>query len=170
MLTKKIKISKREEAYIAQHDEAFFYCVVGREGMTDDKKEGDWCTPRGVFHITQVFYREDRLKDFECLLPKQTLAKDDGWDDDPQSPFYNTHVKLPHAYSAEELWREDELYDLILVLDYNQNPTIAGRGSAIFIHVAKEGMKYTKGCVALKKADLLALLSQIGPNTEVEIL
>ncbi|MFN4181480.1 MAG: L,D-transpeptidase [Candidatus Paceibacteria bacterium] len=162
--------SKQEKAYVVAYDGAFFNCVIGREGMTDDKKEGDWCTPRGVFNIKQIFYRADRLEDFECSLPKQPLKKEDGWDDDPQSPFYNTQVLLPHAYSAEELWREDELYDLILVLDYNQNPAIPGKGSAIFIHVSKEGMEYTKGCVALKKADLLALLSQIGPSTQVEIL
>lgn len=150
-----------------EFDGAFFNCLVGRDGLTADKHEGDWKTPVGCFNITGVMYRADRMGPFKCAFNLESITSDDGWCDDPKSPEYNQMVKLPYEFSAESLWRDDDLYDIIVVLDYNSDPVVPGRGSAIFIHVAKEGMEYTKGCTALNKADLVDLLASVGPETQI---
>ena len=154
---------------VLSYDGTFFNCVIGKNGVSDDKTEGDWKTPAGIFNIQKVFFRKDRMGDIECGLETIPITKDMVWCDDVESPFYNTLVSLPFNGSHEKLWREDELYDVILVLDYNTNPVVKGKGSAIFIHVAKESMEFTKGCVALKKADLLSLLKSIKKDTKVDI-
>jgi L,D-peptidoglycan transpeptidase YkuD (ErfK/YbiS/YcfS/YnhG family) len=164
-----IVIKKKGEAYIVEYGEAFFYCVIGKNGVTSDKKEGDWMTPVGTFNIQEVFYRKDRVEAFPCDFELNPISEDDGWCDDSVSPEYNHFVKIPYPFSTENLWREDDLYDIVVVLDYNSDPVIPGKGSAIFIHIAKEGMQYTKGCVALKKDDLIKLLDLIHKDTQVQI-
>lgn len=151
-------------------DGTFFNCVIGKNGITDNKTEGDLATPAGVFNIEKVFYREDRVSHFKCDFELIPIQKDMGWCDDSTSVFYNQLIRLPFEGSFENMWREDELYDIVAVISYNTNPVVSGRGSAIFLHVAKMSMEYTKGCIALAKEDLVKLLVSIRRETDIKIL
>jgi L,D-peptidoglycan transpeptidase YkuD (ErfK/YbiS/YcfS/YnhG family) len=142
-----------------------YRCSLGEKGVTGDKREGDLKTPVGSFALMECWYRADRMKAPKTSLPLRVIQKDDGWCDDVKSPQYNQHVKLPFAASHEELWREDEKYDLIVTLNYNVKPLIPGKGSAIFFHVAPEGYPPTQGCVGLLKADLLEVLERCALGT-----
>ncbi|MEI6316708.1 MAG: L,D-transpeptidase family protein [bacterium] len=148
----------------------FFNCVFGKNGFTYNKIEGDEKTPIGNFSIEKIFFRKDRVGSFKTDFELIPIEKNYGWCDDVNSNLYNHFVLLPFAESHEDLWREDELYDIIVVLSYNTNPVIKGKGSAIFIHVAKPNMKHTKGCIALEKRDLITILGLITRSTKVEIL
>ena len=144
-----------------------FYCVVGKAGIKKKLKEGDNITPKGIFKIIKVFYRADRIKKIYTKIKKIKIKKNFGWCDDPKSKFYNKLVKLPNKFSNEKLYRKDNIYDIIIVLNYNMHPIIKNKGSAIFIHVAKKNYKPTAGCVALKKKDLIKLLKYINKNTKI---
>lgn len=133
-------------------------CALGRGGLGDDKREGDGATPIGRFPLRRVLFRPDRLAAPPTALPVAPLRADDGWCDDPGDGRYNTPVRLPCPARHEVLWRDDGLYDLIVVVGYNDDPPVAGRGSAIFIHVATADYAPTGGCVALALADLLSLV------------
>ncbi len=150
-------------------NDTFFNCVFGKNGFSPDKVEGDEKTPIGVFSIDTIFFRADRLDPFKTNLEITPIYENFAWCDDPISPFYNQFITLPFAEGHERLWRDDELYDIVVVLSYNTEPVVKGKGSAIFMHVAKEDMKYTKGCVALEKKDLIALLGLIREDTKIEI-
>jgi L,D-peptidoglycan transpeptidase YkuD (ErfK/YbiS/YcfS/YnhG family) len=145
-------------------------CALGRGGVRPDKREGDGATPAGIWRLRQLLYRADRIVPPALRLPARPLLPEDGWCDAPGDPAYNRPVRLPYAASAEALWREDAIYDLILPLGYNDAPVVPGRGSAIFLHVARPGWAPTQGCVALARDDLLALLPDFAPDTEIEIL
>jgi L,D-peptidoglycan transpeptidase YkuD (ErfK/YbiS/YcfS/YnhG family) len=132
--------------------------ALGRGGVRSDKQEGDGATPLGVLALRRVLYRADRIAPPRTLLPREPIAPDDGWCDDPAHADYNRFVRLPHPARTENLWRSDRLYDVIGVLGWNDAPVARGRGSAIFLHVATEDFRPTEGCVALPLADLLALL------------
>jgi len=131
-------------------------CALGKGGvvLARDKREGDGCTPLGQYPFRHVFYRADKTAKPETILPCSVLTKTDGWCDAPDHASYNQHVVLPFDASHEKLWREDDIYDLILVIGHNSNPVEAGKGSAIFIHNVREGFKPTEGCVAVE-LDLL---------------
>jgi len=144
-------------------------CALGRNGIVADKSEGDGGTPTGVLPLRQVFYRADRLDPPNTPLPLVRLEPDDGWCDDPADYAYNTHVKLPYPASCEELWRDDHLYDVIVVLGYNDDPVVTGRGSAIFLHVACSSFRPTEGCVALVLEDLLNLLGSVGGDAAIQV-
>ena len=146
-----------------------FKCALGKAGVGKKKIEGDNITPKGNFKIIKIYYRKDRLKKLSSKFRLTVITKDMGWCDDPKSRKYNHPIKLPTKYSHEILYRRDNIYDLILVLNYNMKPTIKNKGSAIFIHVAKKNYKKTAGCVALKKADLVLLVKEINKNTKVII-
>ena len=146
-----------------------FYCAIGKSGIKKKLKEGDNITPKGIFKIIKVLYRPDRIKKINTKIKKIKIKKNLGWCDDPKSKFYNKLIKLPTKYSHEKLYRKDNIYDLIAVLNYNINPIIKNRGSAIFIHVAKKEFTSTKGCIALKKGNLLKLLKLIKKNTLIKI-
>ena len=92
-----------------------------------------------------------------------------GWCNDPNSTHYNKLIKLPATYSFEKLYKKENIYDIILVLNYNMRPIVRNKGSAIFIHVVKGNYKKTEGCVSLKKNDLLKILKQINKNTLIKI-
>ncbi len=141
--------------------------VIGRSGISSAKREGDGATPAGAFPLRAVWYRPDRLPRPKTSLPVREIGPGDGWCDDPASPDYNRRVSLPHAASAERLWREDGLYDVLIVVGHNDDPAVAGRGSAIFVHVAAPGGGPTEGCVALAKPDLLGLLRGLGPESRL---
>lgn len=148
-----------------------FACALGRAGVSQAKREGDGATPAGSFACRQVLYRPDRLpQGVETALPSRPLAPDDAWCDDPASPLYNRPAKLPLAASHEELWRADHLYDIIVVLGYNDDPPVPGLGSAIFMHVARPGLAPTAGCLAFSQPDLLAILRRLGPGSRVTVL
>lgn len=145
-------------------------CGIGRPGALPaaDKREGDGATPLGRWPIRAVLLRPDRVAAPSTALPWRWLRSDDGWSDDPVDPAYNRPVRHPHGHSAERLWREDELYDVIVVLGHNDAPPQPGRGSAIFLHCWREGAP-TEGCVAIEKRELLALLPRLRRGDLVEI-
>ena len=144
-----------------------FKCSIGKSGFSKNKKEGDGCTPVGTFYIENVYYRADKIKSLETNINKVKIKKIDGWCDDPSQKEYNQLIHFPYDFSAEELYREDSVYNIVCVLNYNTNPVKPGIGSAIFIHVAKEGYKPTEGCIALKQEDLIFLLSFIDKKTKI---
>ncbi len=150
-------------------DGVSFFCVFGRDGITDDKIEGDWKTPIGTFPIRKIYYRKDKIPNLEAQIECIPLSPDDAWCDDIKKEEYNTFIKLPFEGSYENLWRDDDMYDIIIVLGCNDEPILKGKGSAIFIHIAKENMEYTKGCLAIKKEDMLTLVKNITLNSEIEI-
>jgi len=131
--------------------------------------EGDGITPVGAFPVREVFYRADRIPRPDTRLLLRAIEKDDGWCDAPDDPNYNRLVKLPYPASAESMWREDHLYDLVAVLGYNDRPVVPGKGSAIFLHIARPDYSATHGCVALAFADALAALEQLQPGDAVVV-
>ena len=152
-----------------QYKNLKFRCALGKAGVKKKEKEGDNITPKGTFKITKMYYRPDKIKNIISLVKKIKIKNNMGWCDDPSSNLYNRQIKLPNKFSHEKLYRKDNLYDLILVLNYNINPIIKYKGSAIFIHVAKNSYKKTKGCIALKKKHLIELVSKIKKNTKIKI-
>lgn len=146
-----------------------FRCSLGKAGIKKKIREGDNITPKGTFKVLNVFYRPDKIKKIKTKLNKIRIKKNFGWCDDPKSKFYNKLVRLPFIGSYEKLYRRDNIYDLLIVLNYNTNPIIKNKGSAIFIHIAKKKFNKTAGCVALKKKDLLILLANIKKNTKIKI-
>lgn len=141
-----------------------YSCALGRGGLRLDKKEGDGATPVGCFPLRRVFYRADKIAAPKTALPLLVIHRADGWCDDPNDAFYNRQVRLPHAGRCEALWREDGLYDVVVVLGYNDDPAVPGRGSAIFLHVAKPDLAPTEGCIALQYPDLLEALKAMRPG------
>ena len=146
-----------------------FKCALGKAGIGKKKKEGDNITPIGTFKIVKIYYRSDRIKKISSKFRLIEITKNIGWCDDSKSRKYNQPIKLPTKYGHEILYRRDNIYDLILVLNYNMKPTIKNKGSAIFIHIAKKNYKKTAGCIALKKTALVLLVKKINKNTKVSI-
>jgi L,D-peptidoglycan transpeptidase YkuD (ErfK/YbiS/YcfS/YnhG family) len=142
-------------------------CRLGRAGIAADKREGDRATPAGAFLMRRVLYRPDRETPPPTRLPLAAIAPDDGWCDAPADPAYNRPVRLPYRASAERLWREDALYDLLVVLGCNDEPVVPGRGSAIFLHLQAADGAPTEGCIALARADLLAVLAEADATSRV---
>ena len=146
-----------------------YRCALGKAGVNKKIKEGDGITPKGVFKITKIYYRADKIKIIKTNIKKIKITKNMGWCDDPVSRFYNQQIKLPSKFSHEKLYRNDDLYDLIAVINYNTNPIIRNKGSAIFMHVSENSYKRTQGCIALKKKDLINILTKIKKNTKIKI-
>ncbi|HEY7688049.1 MAG TPA: L,D-transpeptidase family protein [Dongiaceae bacterium] len=146
-----------------------YRCALGPNGVRREKLEGDGATPAGRFPFRQLLYRADRLRAPATGLSIKTIDSADGWCDDPAAPFYNRAVKLPCAASHERLWRDDGVYDLILVIGHNDDPVRPGQGSAVFIHVAHPDYRPTAGCVALARDDLLEVLASAKPGDCVAI-
>jgi L,D-peptidoglycan transpeptidase YkuD (ErfK/YbiS/YcfS/YnhG family) len=144
--------------------------VCGTGGVRADKREGDHASPAGSFPLVGAFYRPDRLAAPRTALPIAALTPSDGWVDDPADPGYNTRVALPYPASHEELWRADGLYDLIVVIGYNTDPVVPGKGSAIFLHVAHPDFSGTEGCIAVAREVLAPLLSLLGPGSTITIV
>jgi L,D-peptidoglycan transpeptidase YkuD (ErfK/YbiS/YcfS/YnhG family) len=136
-------------------------CALGRSGISARKHEGDGATPLGQFELKHVLYNPVRGPRPVTALPTSVITPMDGWCDAPADRNYNRPVRLPYAASAEKLCRDDELYDVVVVLDYNINPRQRQRGSAIFMHVARPGFLPTEGCVALRRADLMRVLARV---------
>lgn len=149
---------------------ARFDCTLGRAGVTLDKREGDGKTPVGTYPLRQLIYRADRLPAPETGLPIEVLTPATGWCEDSGHPDYNKKVTLPHASVHDRMTREDSLYDLTVVIGYNDDPPVPGRGSAIFMHLARPDFSPTAGCVGLRREDLLAVLRACNPATSITIL
>jgi L,D-peptidoglycan transpeptidase YkuD (ErfK/YbiS/YcfS/YnhG family) len=145
-------------------------CAVGRSGVRADKREGDGATPLGAFPMRGVLYRADREAPPKTRLVVSKLSPSDGWCDDARHADYNKKVALPHAARCESLWRDDRAYDLIVVLGYNDAPVVKDKGSAIFLHLARDNFAPTEGCVALARDDLLFMLSDAAPGDVVRVL
>ncbi len=152
-----------------QYEGQRYRCTLGGAGLTGDKREGDMKTPVGSFPLKECWYRADKMQAPDTALPLRIIQKNDGWCDDVTSEFYNRPVKLPFAPSHEELWRDDDKYDIIVTLGYNDNPFKPGKGSAIFFHVAAPDFSPTQGCVGLTKPNLLEVLKQVTPKTLMSI-
>jgi L,D-peptidoglycan transpeptidase YkuD (ErfK/YbiS/YcfS/YnhG family) len=135
-----------------------FRAAIGRAGVRGDKQEGDGATPAGRLALRRVLYRADRVAIPQAAVPREPIAPEDAWCDDPGHADYNRQVRLPHPARCEELWRQDGLYDIVGVLGWNDAPVERGRGSAIFLHVARAGLPPTEGCIALPLAELRAVL------------
>lgn len=146
-----------------------FPVALGRGGIRPNKREGDGGTPRGRFKLLRVWWRADRMPRPQTKLALRKILKDDGWCEDPRDKRYNLPVKLSRSSSADRLWRDDHLYDLIIELDHNTRPRIPFRGSAVFIHFARKGFTPTAGCIALKRGDLQKLLSSLAKDCWIEI-
>ena len=146
-----------------------FRCALGKNGIKKKVKEGDFITPKGKYKLIKIYYRPDRIKKINSPLKKVRIKKNMGWCDDVNSKYYNKQIKINDKISHERLYRKDSLYDIIVVLNYNLNPIIRGKGSAIFLHVAKKNYSKTQGCIALKRNELLNLVSKIKKNTQIRI-
>ena len=144
-------------------------CSIGKRGIGTKKREGDKITPKGKFKIKSILYRKDRISNFKSKIRKLSIQKNMGWCDDPDSKHYNKLIKFPFKYSAEKLYKNDNTYDIILVLNYNLNPIRKRKGSAIFIHIAKKNYKNTLGCIAVSKKDLKKIIKKINKSTTVHI-
>tara|TARA_A100001011_G_scaffold80519_1_gene83600 strand:- start:1190 stop:1702 length:513 start_codon:yes stop_codon:yes gene_type:complete len=144
-------------------------CAIGKRGITNKKIEGDKCTPKGRFKLKYIFYRKDRVKNISSNIKLIPIKKNYGWCDDINSKFYNKLIKFPFKFKAEKLYLNENIYDIIIVIDYNLKPVRKKKGSAIFLHVAKKNYQATLGCIALSKRDLRYLVSSIKKNTFLKI-
>ncbi len=149
-------------------DDFIFRCSIGKRGISNKKKEGDLCTPKGLFKLDTVFYRSDRIKNIRTKLKLRKIDKSMGWCNDPLSKKYNSLIKISKKLKHEKLYRKDNKYDVILVIGYNIKNPIPFKGSAIFLHLTKN-YKGTAGCIALDKKDLLILLKLINKKTKIKI-
>ena len=143
--------------------------ALGRSGIRANKREGDGATPRGIFHPRRLWWRADRMPRPRTLLPIRRIGPDDAWSEDPADRLYNRPFRRRDGQAGDRLLRDDRLYDLIVEIDHNTRPRVRGRGSAVFIHVARPGFRPTAGCVALETNALRRLLARLGPETRIDI-
>ena len=160
-----LKLKNKEYLII---DEFKFKCSIGKKGLKLEKKEGDNCTPIGVFKIGKVYYRPDRVEKLDTILKTKKITKNMGWCDDPYNKNYNKEIILNKRNKGEKLFRKDNAYDILIVIEYNTKKIRKFKGSAIFIHLTKN-YRPTEGCIALKKSDLLILLKIIDKNSKIKI-
>ena len=144
-------------------------CSIGKKGLTFKKSEGDLKTPKGKFKFNFLMYRKDRIKKINCKIKKIKINKNMGWCDDSNSNYYNKLIKFPFSNKAEKLYLKSNIYDLILVINYNMRPIIKNKGSAIFLHIANKSFDPTEGCVAISKKDFLKILPLINKKTNLFI-
>ena len=143
-------------------------CAIGKRGIGYKRREGDLITPKGLYKIKYVLFRSDRVK-IKTKIKKKIIKKNNVWCDDPASKYYNKLVELPFNYRHEKLYKKENIYDIILIINYNMSPIVKNKGSAIFIHVSNRNYKKTEGCIALKKTHLLKILKELKKNTSVKI-
>ena len=149
-------------------DEHFLKCSIGKKGINHKKKEGDKSTPKGKFSFGKVYYRADRIKKPRTILRTKIIKKDMGWCDDVSSKFYNKEIKINKKIKHEKLYKKDNTYDCLVVINYNTKNIKRGKGSAIFLHLTKN-YKKTAGCIAVKKNDLFVILNLINKKTKIKI-
>ncbi|MDP1723945.1 MAG: L,D-transpeptidase family protein [Alphaproteobacteria bacterium] len=157
-------------AYGLKVGDVTYQCAIGKSGIIENKVEGDEGTPVGRFHLKNLYYRKDKfVEEPQTGLPKIEITQDLGWCDEPTHPEYNRPVTSSFDFSHEKMWREDDLYDLVIEIDHNSDPVVPDKGSAVFIHVAREGYTPTAGCIALKKEDLLEILKMVSRRVILEV-
>ncbi|MEZ5730668.1 MAG: L,D-transpeptidase family protein [Hyphomicrobiaceae bacterium] len=147
-------------------------CALGRGGTLPAalKREGDGTTPVGRFPVRYGLWRPDRQRRPRCALALKPLGPDTGWCEKPGDPLYNRQVRLPHPSVTDRMWREDHLYDIVLVIGHNDRPRLRGRGSAIFLHLARPGYRPTAGCIAFSRRDMNLVLARLGASSEVVVI
>ncbi|EEW23915.1 L,D-transpeptidase family protein [Rhodobacter ferrooxidans] len=161
-------VTRQGDIWQARYGDRIWRAAVGRSGIAVKRAEGDGVSPIGCWPIRAVLYRADKLAAAPVsVFPTRVIAEDDGWCDAPDHLAYNRPVKLPFSASHEEMWRKDDLYDIVVVLGQNDDPVVPGAGSAIFLHVASAGYGATAGCASLKLADMLEFLAQARPDTRL---
>jgi L,D-peptidoglycan transpeptidase YkuD (ErfK/YbiS/YcfS/YnhG family) len=143
--------------------------ALGRGGIMANKREGDGGTPRGVFRPRKLWWRADRHPRPRTFLTVRPIEPEDAWCEDPHSRHYNRPIRLNSHHSGDRLTRADHLYDLIIEIDHNTTPRVAGRGSAVFLHLARPDFSPTAGCVSMRKSAMLQLLRRLGPRTKIVI-
>jgi L,D-peptidoglycan transpeptidase YkuD (ErfK/YbiS/YcfS/YnhG family) len=143
--------------------------ALGRGGIRANKREGDGGTPKGVFRPLRLWWRADRHKRPRTFLPVRAIGPEDAWCEDPADRHYNQPVRLDAKQGGDRLKRNDHLYDFIIEIDHNTHPRIAGRGSAVFLHLARKDFSPTAGCVSMTEAAMLRLLKRLGPETKIVI-
>ncbi|WP_316230394.1 L,D-transpeptidase [Bradyrhizobium sp. SZCCHNR1051] len=143
--------------------------ALGRGGILANKREGDGGTPRGVFRPRRLWWRADRHPRPHTVLPVRPIGPEDAWCEDPADRHYNQAIRLRGDWPGDRLARQDHLYDFIIEIDHNTRPRIAGRGSAVFLHLARPNFGPTAGCVAMTRPAMLRLLQRIGPRTRIVI-
>jgi L,D-peptidoglycan transpeptidase YkuD (ErfK/YbiS/YcfS/YnhG family) len=146
-----------------------FRCALGRSGIRAVKREGDSATPMGTWPLRRIYLRADHGTRPRTKLESRAIRPNDGWCDASADANYNRLIRHPYPASAERMWREDQLYDIVVVLGHNDRPRMRGCGSAIFMHLARPGYRATEGCIALARRDLVLLLSRVGPRTRLRI-
>src|SRR3954469_25258149 len=146
-----------------------FPVALGRGGILANKREGDGGTPRGVFRPLRLWWRGDRGPRPRTRLPVRRIAADDAWCEDPADRRYNRPIKMATGQSGDRLRRDDHLYDFVIEIEHSARPRVAGRGSAVFIHLARPGLAPTAGCIAMPRAQLCHLLEKISPGTRIII-
>lgn len=147
-----------------------FQCIVGANGIGNKIREGDRVTPKGVYKLKKIFYRPDKVSKFKTNIPTFEIKKKSFWCVDSNSSYYNQYSKSKNNYKCEELFRNDDLYDVFLTLDYNINPTVKYKGSALFIHCFEKKTKFTEGCVAIEKGLLIKIAEKITPSSKIIIV
>lgn len=155
--------------YLLETDGFAMRCAIGRGGMRCDKREGDGATPIGRWPLREVLYRPDRMPAPETRLPVRALAPEDGWCDAPSDPRYNQPVLRPYPASHEEMWRQDGLYDVVVVIGYNDDPVEPPLGSAIFLHICRSDYEPTEGCVAVPLEEMVKLLPLLATDTHIVV-
>ena len=147
-----------------------FRCSLGKGGVGKKEIERDNITPVGNYKLVNFFFRKDKINKINSKIKFDEIKKNMGWCDDPKSKKYNQLIKLPSKFSYEKLFRKDHLYDLVMVLNYNMNPIIKNKGSAIFIHLATKYYNPTRGCIGLKKIDMIELVTKLKKRELIKIL
>ena len=143
--------------------------ALGRGGIKANKREGDGGTPKGTFRPLKLWWRADRHPRPRTFLPVRPIGPEDAWCEDPHSRHYNQPMRLNLGQGGDRLRRDDHLYDFIVEIDHNSAPRIAGRGSAVFLHLARDDFSPTAGCVSMTKANMVRLLERLGPTTKIVI-
>jgi L,D-peptidoglycan transpeptidase YkuD (ErfK/YbiS/YcfS/YnhG family) len=147
----------------------FIIVAIGRGGIKGNKREGDGATPSGRYRLVRLWWRADRIPRPRTMLPTRPITAADGWCEDPSDRRYNRPISMQAGQPGDRLRRADALYDLIIEIDHNQRPRVSGRGSAVFVHVARADMTPTAGCVSMPASTLRRLLARLGPRTTITI-
>ncbi len=162
----KTKKTKFAELYFQANR---FECIIGSNGIGNKIREGDHVTPRGIFKFKKIFYRPDRVEKFKANLPVNEIKKNSFWCVDSRSSFYNQYSNEKNKFKSENLFRNDHLYDVFISINFNINPTIKYKGSAIFLHCFEKKKKFTEGCVAIQRDHLIEIAKQITPSSKMII-
>ena len=162
------KSHKKNIAYV-WHEKKKFICFVGKNGIGFKKREGDLITPKGRFKLIKIFYKKKELNQINTIIPKVEIKKNFAWCTDSRNKKYNSLISKPYGCEYEDLFRKDNLYDIFIILDFNYNSPIKYKGSAIFLHCSESKTKFTEGCIAMSKKDLLKLIPHITSSSNIII-